>query len=31
MRFMIPEHVWRLAEPYGLTPRTGEKDVDSRK
>ena len=24
MKWMIPEHVWRLAAPYGLTPEAGE-------
>jgi coenzyme F420 hydrogenase subunit beta len=26
MRRMIPDHVWRLAAPYGLTPGPGERD-----
>lgn len=25
MKNMIPEHVWKIARPYGLTPKTGEK------
>lgn len=25
MRHMIPDHVWRLAAPYGLKPRDGER------
>jgi coenzyme F420 hydrogenase subunit beta len=25
MRNMIPEHVWRLVEPYGIRPRPGER------
>ena len=25
MRRMIPDHVWRLVAPYGLTPRDGER------
>jgi len=24
LKSMVPAHVWRLAEPYGLTPDTGE-------
>ncbi|ABV95001.1 putative coenzyme F420 hydrogenase [Dinoroseobacter shibae DFL 12 = DSM 16493] len=28
MRAMIPDHVWRLAEPYGLTPKPGERSED---
>ena len=24
MRHMVPDHVWRLAAPYGLAPRAGE-------
>ncbi|MEM7043862.1 MAG: Coenzyme F420 hydrogenase/dehydrogenase, beta subunit C-terminal domain [Pseudomonadota bacterium] len=27
MRRMIPDHVWRLVEPYGLTPESGEHDT----
>jgi coenzyme F420 hydrogenase subunit beta len=27
MKRMIPEHVWRLAAPYGLTPKDGERDA----
>ncbi|HKK34905.1 MAG TPA: Coenzyme F420 hydrogenase/dehydrogenase, beta subunit C-terminal domain [Paracoccaceae bacterium] len=26
MRWMIPEHVWRLVAPYGLSPREGERE-----
>ncbi len=26
MKTMIPDHVWRLAEPYGLTSQTGEQE-----
>lgn len=26
MRHMIPDHVWRVAEPYDLTPEPGERD-----
>jgi coenzyme F420 hydrogenase subunit beta len=25
MKNMVPEHIWNLAEPYGLTPEDGEK------
>jgi coenzyme F420 hydrogenase subunit beta len=25
MRNMIPDHVWRLVEPYDLAPREGER------
>lgn len=25
MRWMIPDHVWKLVAPYGLTPREGER------
>ncbi|MGB3407604.1 MAG: coenzyme F420 hydrogenase, partial [Jannaschia sp.] len=25
MQHMVPDHVWRLAEPYGLTPAPGER------
>ena len=26
MKHMVPEHVWRLVQPYGLKPRPGEQD-----
>ena len=26
MRNMVPDHVWRLVKPYGLTPKRGERD-----
>ena len=26
MKHMVPDHVWRLVEPYGLTPEPGERD-----
>ena len=25
MKNMIPDHVWKLAEPYDLTPQQGER------
>jgi coenzyme F420 hydrogenase subunit beta len=25
LRGMVPDHVWRLVAPYGLTPREGER------
>ena len=25
MKAMVPEHVWKLVEPYGLGPRDGER------
>ena len=28
MRWMIPEHVWKLVEPYGLAPKPGERGGD---
>ena len=28
MRNMIPEHVWRLVAPYGLSPKDGERNSD---
>lgn len=28
MRAMIPDHVWRLAAPYGVTPKPGERHED---
>jgi coenzyme F420 hydrogenase subunit beta len=31
MKNMIPEHVWKLAEPYGLTPLEGERMEGERK
>ena len=31
MKNMIPDHVWKIASPYGLTPEKGENsDVDTR-
>jgi coenzyme F420 hydrogenase subunit beta len=30
MRHMVPDHVWRLAAPYGLAPGPGERDPDRR-
>jgi coenzyme F420 hydrogenase subunit beta len=27
MKTMIPDHVWRLMLPYGLTPRPGEQKI----
>jgi coenzyme F420 hydrogenase subunit beta len=30
MKRMIPDHVWRLVAPYGLTPEPGERDPDQR-
>ncbi|MGB3556672.1 MAG: Coenzyme F420 hydrogenase/dehydrogenase, beta subunit C-terminal domain, partial [Jannaschia sp.] len=30
MKHMIPDHVWRLAEPYGLRPEPGERHDSSR-
>jgi len=30
MKNMIPDHVWDLAEPYGLTPEDGERRQDGR-
>ena len=29
MKSMIPAHVWKLAEPYGVTPREGERSDES--
>jgi len=29
MKSMIPAHVWKLAEPYGVTPREGERSDGS--
>ncbi len=29
MKWMVPGHVWRLAAPYGLTPRPGERHRDN--
>jgi coenzyme F420 hydrogenase subunit beta len=29
MKNMVPDHVWRLVEPYGLTPEPGERDEAS--
>ena len=29
MRHMIPDHVWRLAAPYGLRPEPGERDAST--
>jgi coenzyme F420 hydrogenase subunit beta len=26
MKTMVPDHIWRLVEPYGLTPEPGERD-----
>jgi coenzyme F420 hydrogenase subunit beta len=26
MKNMVPDHVWRLVEPYGLVPEPGERD-----
>ncbi|MGL4241477.1 MAG: Coenzyme F420 hydrogenase/dehydrogenase, beta subunit C-terminal domain [Beijerinckiaceae bacterium] len=31
MRSMVPDHVWNLAEPYGLCAQPGERHVDSPK
>ncbi|MEM9796243.1 MAG: Coenzyme F420 hydrogenase/dehydrogenase, beta subunit C-terminal domain [Pseudomonadota bacterium] len=31
MRHMVPDHVWRLAEPYGPTPREGERSDTANK
>lgn len=28
MKWMIPEHVWQLVAPYGLTPAKGEQKLD---
>jgi len=25
MKHMVPDHVWRLVEPYGLTAEPGER------
>jgi len=30
MKTMVPEHVWRLVEPYGLAPEPGERGEDAR-
>jgi coenzyme F420 hydrogenase subunit beta len=26
MKYMVPDHVWTLVEPYGLAPEPGEGD-----
>ena len=26
MKAMVPDHVWKLVEPYGLKPEPGERD-----
>ena len=28
MKNMIPDHVWKLVEPYGVTPKPGERPTD---
>jgi coenzyme F420 hydrogenase subunit beta len=29
MKHMVPDHVWRLVEPYGLTPEPGERGEEA--
>jgi coenzyme F420 hydrogenase subunit beta len=29
MKNMIPDHVWRLVRPYGITPKDGERKADT--
>jgi coenzyme F420 hydrogenase subunit beta len=30
MKNMVPPHVWKLVEPYGLKPDVGERPIDAK-